>query len=68
MSNNDGVLSYSEVLAEKKLEEARLQDMKYYRTMAPGVHLPNRVNANPSDRTINKGADEDIPNSRYLSR
>ncbi len=65
--NDDGMLSYSEFSAENKLEEQRFHEDFYGRHPVP-KRLPNRVNTNPSDHSINKGQPKDMPNNRYLSK
>ena len=63
--NSDGKISYDEFLAAKRAEHpvVHVHDDR----LPAGDHLPNRTNANPSDRTVNKGA-PDQPNSKYLSK
>ena len=67
-ANRDNALSYAEFSAQKKMEKSRFEESKKGETVKPGEHLPNRVNANPSDRSINKGAPEGIQNNKYLSK
>lgn len=63
--NHDGYLSYDELLAAKKGEYSMLTGKRYYKSEP--IRLPNRVNANPSDRSINKGYSGEA-SSRYLGR